>query len=305
MLIRKVPGPGARGLVGHWPLDNGGRDASPYGGHGRLVNGATWGYGRGRGAVRLDGTNDYLRVEHSEALNVTGTAGITLAAWYRFENTGDWQNVLIKVAVDGAHTYPYFLYHLGVSNANVARFYLAFTGGVDAAVTGSTLTTDTWYHLAATYDGVTMRVYTDGVQTGSVAETRAITTATSPVHIGAHGTGGEAAKGLVQDARIYNRALSPGEIMALYRHDPVTIRRLPISGASVTYDTFRPSGTASAGSWTAQPSGTLHGVTSDESDSTAARSSSGASSDTLDLSFPAMGTPDAGTVTFYVRHQRT
>jgi hypothetical protein len=70
-------------------------------------------------------------------------------------------------------------------------------------------------------------------------------------------------------------------------------------------DTFRPSGTSSAGSWTATPSGTLHGVTSDESDSTAARSSSGASSDTLDLSFPAMGTPDAGTVTFYVRHKRT
>jgi hypothetical protein len=72
-----------------------------------------------------------------------------------------------------------------------------------------------------------------------------------------------------------------------------------------TLETIRPSGTASAGSWTADPSGTLHGVTSDESDSTAARSSSGAGSDTLDLSFPAMGTPDAGTVTFYIRHKRT
>jgi hypothetical protein len=84
---------------------------------------------------------------------------------------------------------------------------------------------------------------------------------------------------------------------------PPTLRRFGAPAA--TYDTFRPSATASAGSWTAQPSGTLHGVTSDESDSTAARSSSGAGSDTLDLSFPAMGTPDAGTVTFYIRHQRT
>jgi hypothetical protein len=94
-------------------------------------------------------------------------------------------------------------------------------------------------------------------------------------------------------------AMGPPNLQA-----PPTLRRLAI-GTATTLDTIRPSGTASAGSWTAQPSGTLHGVTSDESDSTAARSSAGAGSDTLDLSFPAMGTPDAGTVTFYIRHQRT
>jgi hypothetical protein len=46
-------------------------------------------------------------------------------------------------------------------------------------------------------------------------------------------------------------------------------------------------------------------VTSDESDSTYARSSSGSSTDTLDLSFPAMAEPPAGPVTVYIRHKAT
>jgi hypothetical protein len=312
MLTRKVPRPSARGLVGHWPLDNGTADASPYGGHGRLVNGPSWSYGGVRGALRLDGSDDYVRIEHSPALSVggIGVTAITVAAWYRFESTGTYQNIVTKVAVDGAHTSPYFLYHLGMSNADAPRFFLtvAVAGVPDATpdVVGSTtLVNGTWYHIAGTYDGATLRVFVNGREDGTFSETRDIYTATSPVHIGAHATAGEPAKGLVSDARIYNRTLSAAEILALYRQAPTARRPIVISTAAVTYDTIRPSATASAGSWTAQPSGTLHGVTSDESDSTAARSSAGAGSDTLDLSFPAMGTPDAGTVTFYIRHQRT
>lgn len=60
----------------------------------------------------------------------------------------------------------------------------------------------------------------------------------------------------------------------------------------------RPSSTVSAGSWSAVPSGTLHGVSSDQSDATWMSGPVGA---TCELGFPAMATPDAGEVIFTVR----
>jgi hypothetical protein len=306
MLTRKVPRPWASGLVGHWPLDIGTADASPYGGHGRLTNDPTWSYDRGRGALRLDGVDDYVNIPHSNALSVGGTA-LTVAAWWKFESTGGYQCLVSKNAADGTHNPPYFVYNLGCYSGDPRpRFYVALSGGATADAAGATgLTSGEWYHVAGVYDGVA-RIYVNGAQ---VAEQTGggdtIQQVTSSLRIGVHGTVGEPAKGLVNDVRVYNRALPAAEILALYRQAPIRLRRMQVGVGAVTYSTIRPSGVASAGSWTAQPSGTLYGVTSDESDSTAARSSSGASSDTLDLSFPAMGTPDAGTVTFYVRHQRT
>jgi hypothetical protein len=307
MLPRKVPRPWRSGLVGHWPLDGSAADMSPYGGHGSFVNEPSWSYGGTRGGLRLDGSNDYLNIPHSTALSIGGTA-LTVAAWWRFESTGDYQCLVSKNAADGSHAPPYFNYNLGCyAGTPTPRFYVALTGGASADAVGPTgLTSGEWYHLAGVCDAVSARIYVNGEQvddTSTGGDT--IRQSTSSLRIGAHGTGGELGKGLVSDVRVYNVALSAAEIRTLYRQTPRAVRRLPISTGAATYDTFRPSATASAGSWTAQPSGTLYGVTSDESDSTAARSSSGAGSDTLDLSFPAMGTPDAGTVTFYVRHQRT
>ena len=71
---------------------------------------------------------------------------------------------------------------------------------------------NTWTHLAATYDGATMRLYVNGVQVASRAQTGTIATSTNPLQIGGDSLYGQYFAGMIDEVRVYNRALSVTEI---------------------------------------------------------------------------------------------
>ena len=85
--------------------------------------------------------------------------------------------------------------------------------GVPLGAAGtSQLPLNTWTHVAATYDNTTLRLYVNGVQAGSRAVTGALLTSTGALRIGGNSVWGEFFAGRIDEVRIYNRALSPGEI---------------------------------------------------------------------------------------------
>ena len=65
--------------------------------------------------------------------------------------------------------------------------------------------------MALTYDGATMRLYINGTQVASRATAGAIQTTTSPLWIGGNSPYGEYFQGLIDEARVYNRALTQAE----------------------------------------------------------------------------------------------
>ena len=71
-----------------------------------------------------------------------------------------------------------------------------------------------WTHLAATYDGTTERLYANGTQVAQLAVSGAIATSASPLKIGGNAIWGEWFNGLIDEVRVYNRALTPTEITA-------------------------------------------------------------------------------------------
>jgi len=71
-----------------------------------------------------------------------------------------------------------------------------------------------WAHLAATYDGVMMRLYVNGVQVASRAQTGAIATSTNALQIGGDTIYGQYFAGRIDEVRIYNRALSAAQIQS-------------------------------------------------------------------------------------------
>src|SRR5204863_5550590 len=72
------------GLVGHWKFDEGSgsfaADASGFGNHGTMVNGAGWTGGKSGTAANLDGANDYVSAASSASLN-NPRNGMTVAMW--------------------------------------------------------------------------------------------------------------------------------------------------------------------------------------------------------------------------------
>src|SRR5205814_9746391 len=69
-----------------------------------------------------------------------------------------------------------------------------------------------WAHLAATYDGADLRLYVDGVQVASQSQTGLIESSTNPLHLGGDEFFGQFFDGVMDDVRIYNRALSARDI---------------------------------------------------------------------------------------------
>ena len=67
--------------------------------------------------------------------------------------------------------------------------------------------------VAGSYDGQHMRVFVDGLEVGRLAVTGALSTApTTPAALGNQPEGGRAFDGLIDDARLYSRALSAEEL---------------------------------------------------------------------------------------------
>jgi hypothetical protein len=72
---------------------------------------------------------------------------------------------------------------------------------------------NTWTHIAATYDGTTLRLFVNGVQTSTKAVTGSIKTSTGALRFGGNTSwSDEWFSGLIDEVRLYNRALTAAEI---------------------------------------------------------------------------------------------
>ena len=69
------------------------------------------------------------------------------------------------------------------------------------------LATNTWTHLATTFDGTTLRLFVNGVQTATQALSGNLRVSTGALRIGGNAVWGEYFRGMIDEVRIYNRAL--------------------------------------------------------------------------------------------------
>jgi hypothetical protein len=89
-------------------------------------------------------------------------------------------------------------------------------GGTSTLIGNAVLTAGQWTHVTATYDGIVMKLYQDGVEVGSLAKTGTIATSASvEAWIGANPDNARYFDGLIDDVRIYGEALDVTTIMEI------------------------------------------------------------------------------------------
>ncbi|MGI9533778.1 MAG: LamG-like jellyroll fold domain-containing protein [Thermodesulfobacteriota bacterium] len=219
MVVTVFPEPSQSGLIAHWELDeSGGTTALDSAGFndGILNNGPVWqpGSGKLQGALEFDGVDDYVDLG---TLDIEGGTGLTLSAWIMADDFDVHDSRIISKTTGISGTNHYWM--LSTINQTGLRFRLK-TGGTTTTLKSGTgeLQAGAWYHVAATYDGTTMRIYKDGVEVASTSKTGTVAidpTVSAAIGNQPPGAGSRPYDGLIDDVRIYNRALTQIEITAL------------------------------------------------------------------------------------------
>jgi hypothetical protein len=241
-------------LVGWWELDETEGtfvlDSSGYDNHGSLRSSPLWVPGVIGGALKFDGTDDYVEVPDNPTLTAPGKA--TVALWLNAErHTGpggsQWQGVLGK---GGAPR----LYNLYTESSQVLHFSTGPSGGYIGSLSTGTVPLNEWVHAAVVVDGKHI-FYLNGQPAGEGGAGATVPGGgTTPLSIGQTGEN-NFFLGMLDDVRIYNRALTQAEIQEAMQGNPLRARDpQPARDAQVDIRT------ATALGWTAGKTAAKHDV---------------------------------------------
>jgi fibronectin type 3 domain-containing protein len=198
------------GLVASYGFEEGsGTTVSDVSGNGNTgtIASATWTTaGKFGDALSFNGTSSRVTIPNSSSLQLG--AGMTLEAWVDPATVSSAYRDVIEKGND-----EYFL--MGTTDHSSAAGGGGIIGGSYGQVfTSSGLPTSTWSHLAVTYDGSTERLYLNGAMVDSVAHTGTIASSTNALTLGSDPFYGQYFNGLIDEVRIYNKALTATQIQS-------------------------------------------------------------------------------------------
>lgn len=206
--------------VGMWNLDDcsdtSAFDSSGFNNNGTLVSSPTWSSDTPSGtgcSLDFNGSTQYVNIQNTSSLNITGP--ITLAAWAKLNTyASGGTNTDRATIITKASTY-----YMTVNSS---------TGKLDTLLQGvigshnsstSQVPLGKWTFLAVSYDGSKIDWYIDGKLDRSIDASGSITTYSSYLQIGAEGSYGRFANGMIDNARVYTSALSQAQIQKLYTEE--------------------------------------------------------------------------------------
>ena len=195
------------GLVAYWDFDDGNgnmaRDLSGNGHDGELVGKADWAEGRFNGGLEFDEPLEYVAVPDHPDLDLSDAA--TYMVHFKPMDSLASRRLMVK------NDSVFVIFDFG--NVTSIDFLVKPTNFFAESAT-TEWTIGAWYHFAGTFDGSTLRVYVDGKLDGEVPNNEPIATSDLDLWIGADDFGRptDSFPGVLDDVRIYNRALNEREI---------------------------------------------------------------------------------------------
>ena len=164
-------------------------------------------------SVLFNGSN-YLTVADNEVFEMTGD--FTVEAWFyctALPGSGAFGDIITKGAA-GVYQ-PYYIF---IRDSGALVFYSSSNGSswdVASNVSFGTIAINTWYHVAVSRSGSSLRMFLNGVLINTITNSNALTNNNRAVAIGARSDGTEAFTGYISNVRIikgvaqYTSAFTP------------------------------------------------------------------------------------------------
>ena len=164
-------------------------------------------------AMLFDGSGDYIDCGSDTSLKMTDA--VTMEIWLkttasgRADPAGRW---------DGNSPYPGYGFTMGNAYGSVDAGKIGFWVGDDTdkhLSSTKVINDDVWHHIVATYDGTTVKLYIDGLLDNSGARTNGLS-GDANFYMALRTDGAEKYGGMIDQLRVWNRAITHEEINASY-----------------------------------------------------------------------------------------
>lgn len=159
-------------------------------------------------SVSFDGTDDYMDIPDSTALETTA---FTWSAWF-YCTAIDRYNIIVDTAT---HSSFFFGYEIFVVNTtNNIRF--ASYHSNDYIDSTTTVAANTWYHVAATHESGSDKLYVNGTLEASGSASNFSVSDAANLRIGSSSIFNLYHQGLIDEVAFFNSALSASDVSSIY-----------------------------------------------------------------------------------------
>lgn len=210
--------PLTKGLVSSWLMnENGGDkiyDLSNNNNTGTFVNNTNWVRGKFGSCLSFDGADDYVNVADSPSNSLIGA--LTISAWINVTNYTTYNGIVGKTVTNIPKPYDYYL----LATTGLPKFFRGNGSSSTAFIGTAAPGTGKWVNIVVTAIGEGVCMYLNGVSNGSGnLNVSGITPVDSDLalRIGNRGDLVTDFNGLMDNVQMWNRVLSPSEVLQLYR----------------------------------------------------------------------------------------
>jgi hypothetical protein len=162
-------------------------------------------------STAFDGTTSFVSAPN---FPFTGLAPFSLEAWANLSPDAgvNYQDIVSDEIPAGSSRQGYALFITDTGELAAERFL----NGSNYVAYGPTFATGQFHHAVATYDGMILTLYLDGIAVGTEADTRPILGTTDPLYIGSNETT-KYFDGTIGEVAIYDHVLTATRVMAHFQ----------------------------------------------------------------------------------------